>query len=292
VASPIKVAAGDKLALYSSDSGTNPPVCWYGGSTMTGTLDALTSPTSPSAGQTLSEDTGIGPSPEGYQLDVSATVAQSADLSVTKTASLSSADVGGQITYTIKAGNAGPSDASATTVTDTLPSQVGFVSATSTAGSCAGTSTVTCSLGTLANGASATITIVVNANAAGTATNTAKVASSLPDSNPANNTASTTTTIVMPSLKLAVSPHSARAGQHRCYSFTATSGGAGVSGVTVKFAHKTRKTSSTGKARICVTLKRGTYHARATKSDFTSASATVVVRPAKHKKKQAPTFTG
>jgi uncharacterized repeat protein (TIGR01451 family) len=292
-ATPIKVSGGEKLALYSNDAATGPPICWFGGgSPAVLTLDALTTPTAPAPGQTLSQDAVTGPSPPGFQLDASAILSQSADLSVTKTASASSVDVGGQITYTIKVSNAGPSPATATTLTDALPSQVSFVSATGTAGSCSGSSTVTCNIGTLAAGASATVTIVVNATTAGTATNTAKVSSALPDSNTANNTASVMTTIVKPALKLAVSPHSARAGQHRCYAFTAASSGAGVGGVTVKFAGHTRHTSSAGKATICVTLKRGTYHATATRSGYTGASAKVVVKPAKPKKKKAPTFTG
>jgi hypothetical protein len=159
---------------------------------------------------------------------------------------------------------------------------------------------VSCSLGTLASGGSATVTVVVKAVTAGTATNTATVSSPIPDSNMANNSATATTTIVTPpppppaaksKLKLSVSPHSARAGQQRCYAFTATSSGKGVRGVTVKFAHRSGHTSSQGKVRICVKLKRGSYRASATKSAYVTAHATVVIKPAKAKKK-APTFTG
>jgi hypothetical protein len=119
----------------------------------------------------------------------------------------------------------------------------------------------------------------------------------MPDANMANNTATATTTIVKPppppklKLKLSVSPHSALAGQQRCYAFTATSSGKGVKGVTVKFAHRSGHTSSKGKVQICVKLKRGSYRASATKSGYVTAHATVVIKPAKAKKK-APTFTG
>ena len=296
LATPIKVSAGDKLALYTSDAGgPNEPLCyWFGGGVSSNaTLTALLSSTTPSAGQTLSEDTPVGSSPPGYELALSATLAQSADLSVTKTASVSSVDVGGQITYTIKAASAGPSTATSTTVSDPLPAQVSLVSATSSVGSCSGTTTVSCSLGTLATGASATVTIVVNANTAGTATNTATISSAVKDSNPANNTATATTTILALPLKLSASPHSARAGQKRCYAFTATSSGKGVEGVTVKFAHHTGHTSTSGKATLCLKLKKGTYRASASKSNYLAAHATVVIKPAKpKKKKKAPTFTG
>ncbi len=258
---------------------------------------ALVSPTSPSSGQTLSPDAGGPTSPPSFELALSATLVQSADVSVTKSASVSSVDVGGQITYTIKAANAGPDSAVAATVSDPLPADVSFVSASTTAGTCSGTSTVSCNLATLASGGSATVTIVVKAVTAGTATNTATVSSSMPDANMANNTATATTTIVTPppppkpKLKLSVSPHSALAGQQRCYAFKATSSGKGVKGVTVKFAHRTGHTSSQGKVQICVKLKRGSYRASATKSGYVTAHATVVIKPAKAKKK-APTFTG
>ena len=194
----------------------------------------------------------------------------------------------------------GPTGQLNTTVSDPLPADVSFVSASTTAGTCSGTTTVSCSLGALASGDSATVTVVVKAVTAGTATNTATVSSSIPDSNMANNSATATTTIVTPppppppaksKLKLSVSPHGATAGQHRCYAFVATSGGKGVKGVTVKFAKHTGHTSSHGKVQICATLKRGSYRASATKSDYVTAHATVTIKPAKAKKK-APTFTG
>lgn|GEM_PF-4818072 len=95
-------------------------------------------------------------------------------------------------------------------------------------------------------------------------------------------------------LKLSVSPHSTVAGTRACYSFTATSGGHGVSGVTVRFTGHTAHTSSSGKARISQTLKRqGTYKAHASKSGYSSATARVTVNAKpKPKPKPKPTFTG
>ena len=121
-----------------------------------------------------------------------------ADLSLTKSADVTSTTVGGKITYTIKATNEGPNEAPNTVVTDPLPSNVGLVSATPSQGNCAGSATVTCSLGTLEFEASATITVVVRADAAGTATNTASVSSDALDLIPANDTASASTTILAP----------------------------------------------------------------------------------------------
>lgn len=121
-----------------------------------------------------------------------------ADLSLTQSADKPSALIGEDITYTIKAANAGPHEAPSTVVTDPLPAKVSLVSATSSQGTCSGTSTVSCSLGALENGASATITIVVRADAAGTATNTASVSGEAFDPTPADESASATTTIPAP----------------------------------------------------------------------------------------------
>jgi uncharacterized repeat protein (TIGR01451 family) len=222
------------------------------------------------------------------------TALPSANLSLTKTASTSKATVGDAITYTIHVTNGGPNDALSTTVTDTLPADVTFVSSSTTRGSCSGSTTVTCHLGTLANGQSATVTINVKANKAGTATNTATVSTTSTDTNTANNKASATTTISLPKLKLKLSSHTARAGQRACFSFTATSGGKGVRGVTVRLGSHKAKTSSKGKAKICGTFKRGTYHARASKSGFRSVSATVRILAARRATtpRRAPSFTG
>jgi uncharacterized repeat protein (TIGR01451 family) len=103
--------------------------------------------------------------------------------------------VGQTFSYTLKASNAGPNDSMSTTITDPLPSGVTFVSATPSSGTCSGTTTVTCNVGAVFAGDSATVTLTVKAAAPGTATNTASVSSSEPDSNPANNSASASVTI-------------------------------------------------------------------------------------------------
>jgi uncharacterized repeat protein (TIGR01451 family) len=125
----------------------------------------------------------------------------SADLSVTKTASSSSVNRGGQLTYTITAHNAGPNSALNAQVTDTLPSDVTFVSDSTTQGSCSGTTTVTCGLGTLASGSTATVTIRVTVKSSTTASsisNTASVSSDTPDPSSGNNQSTVTTTVNQP----------------------------------------------------------------------------------------------
>jgi hypothetical protein len=69
-----------------------------------------------------------------------------------------------------------------------------------------------------------------------------------------------------------------------------------VSGVTIRFTGHTAHTSSSGKARICETLRRhGTYTAHGSKTGYNSATARVTVKAkpkAKPTAKPKPVFTG
>ena len=97
-----------------------------------------------------------------------------ADLSVTKTVSTTSPNVGDNVSFTITASNAGPNDASNVTVGDSLPSGTTFVSDTPSQGTYnSGTGVWT--VGTIANGASATLLIVASVDSIGTKTNSAQV---------------------------------------------------------------------------------------------------------------------
>jgi large repetitive protein len=124
---------------------------------------------------------------------------QQSDLSLTKTDAPDPVAPGADLTYTITVTNNGPSSAQNVTVNDTLPTGTTFGSATPSQGSCAGTTTVSCALGSIANGASATITLVVHVGpsvADGTViSNTASVSSTTADPTPANNSATSTTTV-------------------------------------------------------------------------------------------------
>ena len=133
-----------------------------------------------------------------YLFQVRNGTVQGADLGLAMTQSANTVAAGSNQTYTLNVTNAGPSDATNTTVSDTLPTNATLVSATGSQGAaCAGTTVVTCNLGTVANAGAATVTIVVtvNAGATGTVVNTATVVSDLPDPNQPNNTASVTATI-------------------------------------------------------------------------------------------------
>ena len=93
-------------------------------SSLTGTLTNTAAVTSSS----FDPDTGDSPS------TVTSPVTTSADLSLTKTVSDPTPNVGDTITYTIALADNGPSDATGVAVTDLLPSGVSFVSATPTQG--------------------------------------------------------------------------------------------------------------------------------------------------------------
>jgi uncharacterized repeat protein (TIGR01451 family) len=119
------------------------------------------------------------------------------DLAITKTPSAGPYGTGQSITYSIGVTNAGPGSTSNVSVTDTIPAGTTFVSATASQGSCSGTSTVTCSLGTLANGGSASISLVLTLpSTPGPVSNTANVSTTDADPNLANNSATSTVTVL------------------------------------------------------------------------------------------------
>jgi large repetitive protein len=182
-------------------------------------------------GATLSNTaTASSETPDPSSANDSATadtaVTTSADVSLTKTAAPDPVTAGENLTYTITATNAGPSDAQDVTLVDTLPAGTTFVSVTTSQGTCSGTTAVTCDLGTIALGSSATITLVVQVDphlAGGTViTNTVSVSSpevtaATADPTPGNNSASASVTVVAaPAGALAEAPvgaPSAGAGQ-------------------------------------------------------------------------------
>ncbi len=156
-------------------------------------------------------------------------LAPSANLSITKSASPSPALAGSTVTYTITVANAGPSDASAVSVSDALPA-LGAVTATSTAGTCTGTTTVACSLGSLTAGGTTTITVsgTVPASQVANLSNTASVSSSTPDPVAANNS-TTISTPVQPAADLSIAktsaPNPVVAGGTITYTVTVTNNG-------------------------------------------------------------------
>jgi len=97
--------------------------------------------------------------------------------------------------YTASVVNQGGATAATVTFSDTLPANETFVSVTTTVGTCGNAgNAVTCNLGTMPSGATATIAITATINVSGGVSNTATVSSPTPDSNSANNSATSTIT--------------------------------------------------------------------------------------------------
>ncbi len=133
--------------------------------------------------------------------------AGSADLSVSKTATPEPVTAGANLSYTITAANAGPSNATMAALNDTLPAGTSFVSLASPGGwSCTtpavgAAGTVDCGNPSMAIG-SAVFTLVVNVDATvsgGTViANTATVSSTSTDPNPGNESATANSTVSAP----------------------------------------------------------------------------------------------
>ncbi len=119
------------------------------------------------------------------------------DLGVTKSDALDPVIAGTTLTYTLVITNAGPGEATAVVLTDTLPVSTTFVSATASQGTGCGESgsVITCTLDTLGVGTEATVTLTVNVYPAarGVHTNTATVAAYETDHAPTSNMVTETT---------------------------------------------------------------------------------------------------
>ncbi|OGL28629.1 MAG: hypothetical protein A3G44_16850 [Candidatus Rokubacteria bacterium RIFCSPLOWO2_12_FULL_73_47] len=119
-----------------------------------------------------------------------------ADVSITKTAfPIVPILLGGQLTYTLTVGNAGPGIASGIALSDPLPAGTAFAAISVPQGVCVTPpvgepGTVSCALGALVAGASKTVTLTVATTATGSIDNTATVTTTSTDPNGANNSAS------------------------------------------------------------------------------------------------------
>jgi uncharacterized repeat protein (TIGR01451 family) len=129
------------------------------------------------------------------------------DLSVSKVDSADPIYVSQLTTYTMVVKNYNtPVNATGVVLTDNLPSSMQFISATTTQGSLVTppvntTGIVTANIGTLAVNGTATVTVTVRATLAGSITNTATASANENESNPANNSASQTTTVLTATLQ-------------------------------------------------------------------------------------------
>jgi len=189
----------------------------------------------------VSSSTG-DPNPGNNSASVNVQVADSADLSVTNSASPVPVLAGNTITYTQVVTNGGPSTATAASLTESTPPNTTFNSVTFPAGwscttpSVGGTGLITCTNPSFAPGtASFTVVVTVNAGtAAGTAINdTATASSSTTDPNPANNSATAADVVALGTQADLVttnsaSPTSVAAGSNVTYTQSVTNLGPAV----------------------------------------------------------------
>jgi choice-of-anchor A domain-containing protein/uncharacterized repeat protein (TIGR01451 family) len=169
---------------------------------------------------------------------VSIPVVASADLSLTKTVSNSTPDVGGNVVYTVVVTNNGPATASGVTVSDQLPSGLSYVSSSATAGSYSNTTGIW-TVGTIKNGLTAKLDITAKVTTTGSISNTAEVKTSDqsdPNSTPGNNVSTENdqaTVTIQPvaaadiKIQKTVSPANPVVGDSVFYTVTATNLGPG-----------------------------------------------------------------
>ncbi|MBB4664830.1 putative repeat protein (TIGR01451 family) [Conexibacter arvalis] len=126
-----------------------------------------------------------------------------ADLSIVKQPSVERVLVGQQLFYTLVVRNAGPSDATGVTVTDTAGSGLTLLSAEASQGRCTlQGATVTCAIGRVASGGTAQVLVSARADAPGELVNGAEVEGDQEDPRTPNNR----TTTRVPSVEPPVPP--------------------------------------------------------------------------------------
>jgi uncharacterized repeat protein (TIGR01451 family) len=177
----------DTTNLPSLGSVTYTASCTISG-LATGTLSNTATVTAP-AGVT-------DPTPGNNSATDSDTISASADLSISKTDGVTSATAGGSTTYTITASNAGPSNATGSTVADTFPAALTCTWTCVGAGGGACTASGSGNINDTTNlpsGGSVTYTAScsISAGATGSLTNTATVTApaGVTDPTPGNNSA-------------------------------------------------------------------------------------------------------
>lgn len=170
------------------------------GSTDTVTI-TVTAPTTqvPPVSNTVSATANeIDPAP-GDNSASATTVVNGADVSITASGSANPVLANAVLTYTLTIQNAGAATATGVVVKDSLPQGITLKLVSTTQGTC-GTSggVVTCQLGSLVAGGTATVTIsVALASNVASLIDTATVTADNPDTNPANNTATVNTDVVI-----------------------------------------------------------------------------------------------
>ncbi len=138
--------------------------------------------------------------------DTASTNPQQADLSLSKTVSNATPNVGNNVTFTITLNNAGPSNATNVSVSDLLPFGLTFVSSAPSPGTSYNSTTGLWTVGTVANGGQAMLALTARVDSPNALTNTATIShADQADPVAGNNTASATETPQQADLSLSKS---------------------------------------------------------------------------------------
>ncbi len=195
------VGAGGGTVAASGSGNINEAVNLPAGGSVTFTVNATIAPSATTSLQnTASVVIGAGvtdPNGNNNEATDTDTLTPQADLSITKNDGVTSATPGGSVTYTITASNAGPSDVTGATVTDTLPAALTGTWTSVTAGGATATASGSGNINDTVNlpaGGSVTYTVVcsISASATGNLVNTSRVSSDVADPNENNNEATDT----------------------------------------------------------------------------------------------------
>jgi uncharacterized repeat protein (TIGR01451 family) len=192
---------------------------------------------------------------------------KSVDVAVLKSASPSSASLGGKITWTLLVRNNGPDTATGVKVADPLPAGVTFVSVGSTQGTCTGGAVVSCDLGTLTVGQAVAIQITTTATKTGRLDNSATVVANEPESNTANNSAAAAAVVrgaftppAQVCTAIAVSPKSIFVGRNAVLTLRVSQSGKAAAGIRVQLKGAlglvTKRTNKQGIVRANVKAKK------------------------------------
>ncbi len=130
---------------------------------------------------------------------ITVTAVLPADLSVSATASQTTATVGDKVTVSANVSNSGPATATNVSLTDSFPDNLPVSSLSISQGACTtAPGNITCAIGTLMTGGNVTLSYVITAQAAGVLANNLHVASDTPEVFSANNDAFVTVTVNPP----------------------------------------------------------------------------------------------
>jgi uncharacterized repeat protein (TIGR01451 family) len=248
VSDPLPAGVAFTSVTFTSSTGNAGWVCGETGGTvecvtqamdelevLTVTINAL----APSTGGDITNTATVAVAPQGTDLDPlnnSSSVitnVETANLTVSKTASPEPVEASAPLTYTITVGNTGPAAADGVSLTDDLPAGVTYQGFSGTGWTCSGTTTISCTFASpLASGASTVLTLNVLAPpTGGTITNNVSVSTTTPESSLADNTASAQTTVNPPPADLSIfkdGPASVEPGDSITWTITVTNLGPGT----------------------------------------------------------------